>query len=243
MFGKLVSGGLALGVSLALALPATASEKREEFVFDTYVSGLKVGVVRFNAVEKGNSYALAGNMNTAGLVGFLHKMAYEAGARGTVRGNSFGPSRYTESGYSGRWKTDVAVEWSGGVPRMTKHEPPLEPQPHHANPQGERGSIDTLTALYATLRALPPEQACTGSWKLFDGRQGATLRLHSPTKAGDRVDCKGEYRRRSGFTAEELASRTVFPFALSYAPTEDGKLRVVELTTASTMGNVRMIRR
>ena len=241
MLGRIVAVGLV--ALFAQGASVLASEKREEFVFDTYVSGLKVGVVRFNAVEAGSNYALAGNMNTAGLVGFFHKMAYEATAQGTVRGNRFSPSKYTESGYSGRWATDVVVEWRRGTPAMTRHEPPLEPQPHHADPAKERGSIDTLTALYATLRSLPPDQVCTGSWQLFDGRQGATLTLRSPTKAGDQVECTGEYRRRSGFTAEELASRTAFPFAITYGPAGDGRMRVVELRTASTMGNVRMVRR
>jgi hypothetical protein len=239
MLRKLVSAALAMG----LAFPASAQDRREEFVFDSYVSGIKIGVVRFNAVERGSSYALAGNMNTAGIVGIFHKMAYDATARGTVRGNSFSPSRYSEKGFSGNWHTDVVVEWKGGIPTMTKHEPVLEPKPHHPDPAKERGTIDSLTALYATLRELPPEMACTGSWQLFDGRQGATLRLHSPKKVGDKLECKGEYRRRSGFTEQELKDRTVFPFDLLYEPREGGKLRVSELTTASIFGTVRMVRR
>jgi hypothetical protein len=239
MLRKLVPAALAI----ALAWPAVAEETREEFVFDSYVSGIKIGVVRFNAVERGKSYALAGNMNTAGLVGIFHKMAYDASARGTVRGNSFNPSRYTEKGFSGNWHTDVVVEWKNGLPNMTRHEPPLKPKPHHPDPSKERGAIDSLTALYATLRELPPELACTGSWDLFDGRQGATLRLHSPKKVGEKLECKGEYRRRSGFTQQELNDRVVFPFDILYEPRSTGKLRVSELTTASIFGTVRMVRR
>lgn len=239
MLRKLVPAILALG----LALPAAAQERREEFVFDTYVAGIKIGVVRFNAVERGGSYALAGNMNTAGLVGIFHKMAYDASARGTTRGTSFSPSRYTEKGFSGNWHTDVEVQWRGGIPEMTRHLPPLEPAPHRADPRQERGSIDNLTALYAALRTVPADKACSGSWKLFDGRQGGDLRLHSPNKVGDTIECAGEYKRRSGYTAAELAAHSRFPFTMIYAAGENGQMRVSEVRTASTFGQARMIRR
>lgn len=235
-------GALALCVSAALAAPVGATEKREEFVFDSYVSGIKIGVVRFNAVERASSYALAGNMNTAGLAGLFHKMAYEASARGTRSGNSFSPSRYTETGYSGKWNTDVTVEWKGGTPRMTKHVPPLEPAPHHPDPAKEKGTIDSLTALYAALRSMPETEVCKGTWQLFDGRQGSTIRVHSPKKAGAAITCTGEYRRRSGFTAQELADARSFPFTVTYA-VQDGTAKVSELTTGSTLGRVRMVRR
>lgn len=240
---NLVNNGLGFVLGAALALPAMANDRKEQFVFDSYVSGIKIGVVRFNAVEKGSSYALAGNMNTAGLVGLFHNMAYEASARGTRKGNNFSPSRYTETGYSGKWNTDVTVEWKGGTPRMTKHVPALEPKPHHPDPAKEKGTIDSLTALYAALREQPMSEICTGKWQLFDGRQGSTIRLHSPKQAGDKVECKGEYLRRSGFTAQELADAKSFPFTMTYAPGSNGMMRVTELTTGSTLGTVRMVRR
>ena len=72
--------------------------------------------------------------------------------------------------------------------------------------------MDPLTAMFATLRDVAPGQECQVSLKMFDGRRATRLTLGGRQAAGDKVTCAGEYRRVAGFSPEDMAEKTRFPF-------------------------------
>ena len=105
------------------------------------------------------------------------------------------------------------------------------------------GSVDPLTAFYATMGSVEAGRECNLSLTLFDGKRASQLQIGAPVAAGDIVTCDGSYIRVKGFTAKEMAKQTRFSFSLTYSPTTAGRMRVVEVTSESIYGKVTLKRR
>lgn len=234
---------LALGFAATDGAPSLAQETRQSARFDVEIRGLTVGRLDFSAVENANSYAVSGTMQSTGLAGMLRKMKYTASVRGSLTARGFSPQRYEQTGGSGSGYSEEVVVWQGGLPRIERQDPPKVARASDAKPADQRGTVDTLTALYATLRDVAPGGECQSSVIIYDGRYRMQLKLASPrpTNAGG-VSCAGEYVRLAGFSPEDMAERTQFPFALHYVPV-DGRMRVAEVTMTSLYGSARMVRR
>ena len=227
----------------ALALtPAHAQETRQDARFDVEIRGLKMGVLSFAGVENASSYAVSGTMQSTGLAGAVRKMRYDAKVRGAVTARGFSPQRYEQTGGSGQRYSEEIVVWQNGLPRIEKREPPREARAADADPAQQRGTVDTLTALYATLRDVAPGQECKSSVIMYDGRYRMQLKIAAPKADGSAVTCSGEYVRLAGFTPEDMAERTRFPFTLRYEPAGD-RMRVTEVAMTSLWGRARLVRR
>ena len=236
---------IALSAVLAASLPPApvqAQPVRQDARFDLEIRGLKVGVLSFAGVEDGRSYAVSGTLQSTGLAGMLRKMRYDAKVQGVINGAGLAPQRFEQSGGSAGRQTEEVVVWANGVPKVEKREPPREARPTDADPSGQRGTVDTLTALYATLRDVAPGAECRSNVIMYDGRYRMQLKLAAPKAADGGVSCSGEYVRLAGFTPEQMAERTRFPFTLRYVP-EGGRMRVTEVAMTSLWGQARLVRR
>lgn len=235
---------LTLLAALVVPLQSQAAEVRQEARFDLEIRGIRMGQLTWSAVENGTSYAISGVVQTTGLAGMLRKMRYDAKVQGRLTSRGFAPTRYEQSGGTGGRYSEETVTWSGGVPRITRQEPPRSPRPGDADPARQRGTVDTLTTIYATLRDVPVGQACRNGVVMFDGRYRMELELSRAAPAANGgVTCQGAYIRREGFSAEDMAERTRFPFTLHYTPDGAGNLRVQQVTMESLYGNARLVRR
>lgn len=234
---------LAAALMLALALPSSAQEVRQDARFALEIRGLGVGELVFAGVETPGAYAVSGTVRTTGLAGMLRKMHYDAKVRGSRNSPRFVPARYEQSGGSGGKYSEEVVVWSGGMPRIERQEPPKPARDRDADPAAQRGTVDTLTALYATLRDVAPEEACKADLAMYDGRYRMRLRVFEPKAVAGGLTCEGQYIRVAGFTAEEMAERTTFPFTLHYAALPDGRLQVRRVTMDSLYGSARLVRR
>jgi hypothetical protein len=227
----------------ALALsPAQAQEIRQDARFDVEIRGLKVGVLSFAGVEGPGSYAVSGTMQSTGLAGAVRKMRYDAKVTGRIGAGGFAPARFEQTGGAGSRYTEEVVVWQAGLPRVEKREPPREARPTDADPAQQRGTVDTLTALYATLRDVAPGQECKSSVIMYDGRYRMQLKIAAPKADGAAVTCSGEYVRLAGFPPEDMAERTRFPFTLRYEPAGE-RMRVTEVAMTSLWGKARLVRR
>ncbi len=233
---------LAAALTLAFALPAPAQELRQDARFALEIRGLSVGELVFAGVETPGAYAVSGTVRTTGLAGMLRKMHYDAKVQGRRNSPRFVPVRYEQSGGIGGKYSEEVVVWSGGLPRIERQEPPKAPRDNAADPAQQGGTVDTLTALYATLRDVAPGEECQSNLTLYDGRYRMQLRMSAPRRTAQGTTCEGEYIRVAGFSAKEMAERTNFPFTLHYAPQPDGRMRVTLVTMDSLYGNARLRR-
>jgi len=229
----------------ALFFPALARADQSDTIrFDVILRGIKAGELRIDGRIEGDSYAASGVMETTGLAAMLRKIRYTATTQGTARDTRFTPARYTETAERGNGhQRDFEIRYSAGTPVSVTSNPPRTPKGRDVDPAAQGGTIDPLTALYAVLRDVAPDQACQLDVKMFDGARRSQVQLSAPTPKGKGVTCAGEYRRLEGFSAREMAEKSRFPFTLTYLPTSDGRLRVVDISTETILGKGHLKRR
>lgn len=233
----------AFATCLFLTTPALAEKVSETATFDFVVAGLTAGALTVAGTVDGMGYAVQGKLGSSGLVSFVKKVSYQGSASGAYKDGRFRAASYREKADTGDRKSEVVLAWSGGVPQVVTYKPAGKPKPHDVVAAEQTGTVDPLTAAFAVLRSVEPGQECKAALDMFDGRRASRIALSGRKETGDKVTCKGEYRRVAGFPPHEMAKRTRFPFTLTYAPGADGQMQVVEIATETTFGKARMVRR
>lgn len=230
--------------AIALAAGGAAADQKDSSVFDLTLRGLHTGTLSVSGAIEGRSYAASGVLKTGGLVALLRKVRYDARAQGSFRNGRFTPARYEEDADTGKRQSQSVMGYRAGVPQVKVYNPPKAPRPGDVDPATQGGTVDPLTAAYAALRDVAPEEACKVRLVMFDGRRRSQVVLADPQPAaGGGLTCAGEYRRLEGFSAEEMAEKARFPFRMTYAPLPDGRLRVVEISMDTIYGKGRLTRR
>ncbi len=242
--GKVMVGfsGKAWLLSAVLAMGTTAPAMAEQAQFSLVLKGFTAGTLTFNGKVEGNSYAVSGLLKTAGLAAILKKVRYEASAAGRVSGEKFSPLTYSEHADTGKRVSDSVLSYKAGVPSLKSSKTARKPEAWDISPTTQKGTVDPLTALFATLRDVDAGQECKVGLRMFDGRRASQIATSTPQKSGDTVVCAGEYRRLAGYSPEDMAEKTRFPFTLTYAPIEGGKMRVTEVSMDSLYGKARLVR-
>lgn len=225
-----------------LAAPAQADQK-DSAIFDVSIRGIPAATLTFSGAIEGQSYAARGTLKSSGILGLVKRIRYDATAAGRVAGVRFTPSRYTERADTGKRQSEAVMDYRKGVPQVKSYIPPRPPQPSDVDPAAQGGTVDPLTALYGMLRAVPEAEACTFRAFMFDGRRRSQIVLGKRSLADGSITCPGEYRRLEGFSPEELAEKSRFPFIVTYGPAGDGMVQVIEITMDTLYGKGRMIRR
>ncbi len=237
------SAALGLAGLLALSLPAQA-DQTDRIVFDVILKGVTAGQLSINGKIEGASYGATGTLQTTGLVGMLKKLRHDAAVSGSFRAGRFTPLKYSETAQRNGKVIEHGIIYKAGTPVSVTRNPPRTPGALDVEPANQGGTIDPLTALYAVLRDVDRAEACKLDVKMYDGSKRSQVRLEAPQAAGEGVVCKGEYRRLEGFSPEDMAEKSRFPFTLTYAPTPDGaRLQVIEISTDTILGQGRLKRR
>lgn len=225
-----------------LAVPAGAQQV-DEARFDVVLRGLTAGQLVFRGEQSGNRYAVAGKVESTGLIGRLVRFSYDATSRGAVRNGRYTPSQYTEAADTGKRQSTSVMRYRSGVPQVQEITPPRDPAPYDLDPKTQGGTVDPLTTLYAILRDVTPDQACNTRVIMFDGRRRSQFTLNAPERQADgSVRCAGEYRRLAGFSPEDMAERSRFPLTMTLEPV-GGALRVMEVRTPTLYGDAVLRRR
>lgn len=238
---KALKRACTFAILTSTALPAAA--QTDEAAFDLLVLGIKAATVSFSAQQDSASYAVTGRVQTTGLAALVKRLRYEGAATGAVAKGRFRPASYSESADTGRRQSDASLTYAKGVPTVTAYSPPSEATPDDVDPASMAGSVDPLTALYATMRSVDAGDECNLSLDLFDGKRASQLRVGKPVAVADGVTCDGAYIRVQGFTTKEMAKQPRFPFTLTYAPSETGQMRVVGVVSETIYGKVTLKRR
>lgn len=225
------------------AAPAARADQTDSAQFDLQLRGISAGTLALSGAIEGAGYAASGRLQSAGLVAWLRKISYDARASGSLRAGKFTPHRYEEKADTGRRRTEAVMDYRAGVPQLKVYNPPRAPQDQDIDPASQGGTVDPLTAAYATLRDIPADQACQLQLTLFDGKRRSQIRLSDPRPAEGGLTCAGEYRRLQGFSADDMAEKSRFPFTLHYRDLGDGRLRVTQVTMDTIYGKGALKRR
>lgn len=230
--------------ALCLAAGAAGAGQKDSAVFDLTLRGIRAGTLSVSGAIEGRSYSASGVLKTGGVVALLKKVRYDARVSGTVANGRFVPSRYAEDADTGKRQSQSVMDYKAGVPQVKIYNPPKPPRPDDIDPATQGGTVDPLTAAYAALRDVAPQDACNLQLVMFDGRRRSQVVLANPRPTPDGgLSCVGEYRRLEGFSAEEMAEKSRFPFTMTYAPLADGRLRVTEIAMDTIYGKGRLTRR
>ncbi|MEI2807752.1 DUF3108 domain-containing protein [Albidovulum sp.] len=235
---------IAATLAVVVAAGGATADQQDNAVFDLTLRGLYTGTLSVAGAIEGKSYAASGMLKSGGLVALVRKVRYDARARGSLSKGRFTPARYEEDADTGKRQSQSVMDYRAGVPQVKVYTPPKPPRPGDVDPATQGGTVDPLTAAYAALRDVAPAEACRLKLVLFDGRRRSQVVLADPKPASDGgLTCTGEYRRLEGFSAEEMADKSRFPFTLTYAPLPDGRLRVMEISMDTIYGKGRLTRR
>ncbi len=241
MIGSYRSLLAALWLGAAAATPALA-ERQDQGTFDLAIRGIRAGVLSFSGSNDGTSYSAVGRLESTGIVAAIRKVRYDASASGRMAKGKWSPARYEEQADTGKRQSASLLEYRDGIPRELL-KASREGTPQYIDPATQAGTVDPMTALYATLRDVPAAEACRLSLMMFDGARRSQITLSSPEVAGDTIACTGEYRRLAGFSEKEMAEKQRFAFRLSYASADPGHVRVVSVTMDTLYGRATLTRR
>jgi hypothetical protein len=228
---------LAAGFAGALTGSPALADGQTNAVFDVSIRGLTAGTLAITGSEAAGRYQTTGELRSGGLMGFLAKLKYTAKAQGAVRGANFAPTRYDETADTGKRQSRTTMTYAGGVPKV------VTGSTGDLSPATQKGTVDPLTAIYAAFRNVGPDQVCKLNVQMFDGKRRSQVKLASPRPEGDQILCNGEYRRLEGFSPEDMAEKSRFPFNLYYTQTPQGDYRVEKVVTQTLYGNAVMTRR
>ena len=231
-----IAAAITLGVGIAIGgvLPAMADQS-DKASFGLSLRGISAGNLTVNGSISGRRYTAEGVFQSAGIVGALRKIRYDARAQGRYASGKFVPAAYWEKADTPKRKSEVTMGYSGGVPQGISYDPPREATAGLKLSE-QRGTYDPLTALYAVLRDVPAEEACKTTFSTFDGKRTAKVTLSNRQGAGDVITCAGEYRRVAGFSESDMAEKTRFPFTLIYQKAANGMMRVEEISLDTLYG-------
>ncbi len=227
-------------VAITLATPQLA--QAEDGIFDVYLRGIKGGTLTLKANIGTNGYAASGLAQTTGLVGKIAKFRYSAKVRGQVSGTKLRPLSYSETEYTSRRDSTSSIDYTSGKPVLTDGKN-RKPRDYDIDPADQSDTVDPLTAIFLTVRAVPEEQVCALSRFVFDGHRRSKVTLSARSKTETGYSCKGEYRRVAGYKPKDMQERTTFPFTIDFEPTTDGKFHATKISSASLYGRVVMNRR
>lgn len=220
--------------------PAVAPAESTTVTFDINVRGLRVASISLAGEERGGQYAVAGQMQSRGVVGTFRRVRYDGQVRGQVAGTRLAPQSYAETFQSGQRKTAKSMTYRGGVPTLTTDG---KRDKRDIAPATQGGTVDPLSAVWGALRDVPGGQACAFSASIFDGARRSRVALGTPQRSGDTIRCAGEYRRVAGYSDKAMAERASFPFRMTYRRGADDIWRVERIEMESILGPGTIVRR
>ena len=227
----------------ATGVPASAGS--ETGTFDVILRGFRAATMKYAARIEGDRYAVTGQIAPSGLIGAIADVSYNATSQGRQRSKGYLPFSFVEERRAPKGVSTANMSFKGGVPQVKQYDPPRSADPNAVDPRTQKGTVDPMTVIFASLRDQPREKACALNMSVFDGKRRSQVTLAKPTAENGegKFNCSGEYRRIKGWSAEDMAERSRFPFQMTYQRQQSGLYRVVEITTPTTLGRATLRRR
>lgn len=222
---------------------SAASSENDSLTYEIYVYGFKLGVLRVELAQTDTRYAAAGRVTTTGLMAKIAKFEFDGKVKGYRKNSEYWPDAFSATIFRKTSESTVRMTYRDRIPNVLEHSPQRAARETDVNPAEQKGAVDLISSAYMILRDVPREQLCDKSVQIFDGRRRSQIRQEKPKVTGDTARCRGYYQRLAGFSANEMAEQTTFPFMLFYEMQKDGNYRLISIETDSVVGSAKMVRR
>ena len=202
-----------LALVLAVAPAARAADEAASFRldFEAYLGGFRVMSIASEGHYTASGYAIEAAARTRGVVGWFGNWVGHGTSEGAVTAAALRPRAHRDDS---TWRGDmrfIEMDYAADGSVMVKADPPPEKDNRDLVPREEtRGTMDSLSATVALIRAVNAAGGCAGETRIFDGRRRFDLRLGGGeqvvlTKSeqlfygGPALKCTGTIRRIGGF--------------------------------------------
>ena len=191
----------------------TLSAKTEQYSFDVFLWGLKVGELVYSNKKESNQYDISGILRSKGFARVVTKYKFVAQTQGRLSQLKYYPSSYSEKSDTGRRKEEKSIVYHKMIPKITSAK---APKPHWAQPKSQKGTVDPMTAIHLVMGDRIEKALCTQKINLFDGARRIEIILSKINIQKNSAQCRGDYIRQDGYTDEEMKEGKIFPFTINY---------------------------
>ncbi len=235
--------------ALSIFVAAAGAESQQvlpgNLSFDVRLSGWTVGRMDLTVESDNRSYSVGAVLRTTGLASMFKKIDYQAMVEGRQVRGRFVPDRFSEQAVDGGDNSSGSIAYVNGAPTNVQSSPPKPVGTPRAPLNKQAGTVDPLTAVFVIVRDANKDELCDQDYAVFDGVRRTRILLNVPRKEDDGVYCDGAYIRVDGYSSEDLAEQTDYPFILLFEgyPEREGWFRLMKLTARSTNGSLEILRR
>lgn len=234
---------------LTATAPATSGARTLSTSYDAAWTGVSAAQITVAVSMTHNAFSATANLRPAGLTSLTNHLrkstTYTAQSRGAFGPNGSAlPAHYNHHG--GKKNRQVSVDFAprdvavSATPIFGSMGDPA------ASAAQRREAVDSLTAIVSLISAAP-EDACSQTLKIFDGRARYNLNL-SPAGAehikvagyrGTATKCTIAYKRVAGFEKKK-DEKPLFdrPVSIWFAPTSNGLIAPAKVTVDSNWGPI-----
>ena len=191
----------------------TLSAKTEQYSFDVFLWGLKVGELVYSIKKESNQYDISGILRSKGFARVVTKYKFVAQTQGRLSKSKYYPSSYSEKSDTGRRKEEKSIVYHKMIPKITFAK---ATKPHWAKPKSQKGTVDPMTAIHLVMGDRIEKALCTQKIDLFDGARRIEIILSKINIQKNFAQCRGDYIRQEGYTDEEMKEGKIFPFTINY---------------------------
>ena len=191
----------------------TLSAKTEQYSFNVFLWGLKVGELVYSIKKESNQYDISGILRSKGFARVVTKYKFVAQTQGRLSKSKYYPSSYREKSDTGRGKDEKSIVYHKMIPKITSAK---APKPHWAQPKSQKGTVDPMTAIHLVMGDRIEKALCTQKINLFDGARRIEIILSKINIQKNSAQCRGDYIRQDGYTDEEMKEGKIFPFTINY---------------------------
>lgn len=207
---KLAIPAMALTASLLVGIAPTHAADGVRLLYRVHVGGIAVLDASADVAVAPGRYSVTVQAATDGLIGRFAAWRTQSTVAGALAGTSATPESFRASSLWRGEPRSVRIDYGPGGVLSAVADPPadgVERDPVPADLQ--RGTLDPLSAVVATMLGVRSDGTCGRSLPVFDGRHrydlsfvpfgGRTLeRTRYSVFAGDTLHCRASYRSIAG---------------------------------------------
>lgn len=184
------------------------------YAYKFYVGGVLIGKANFVAKMGDGDYFTEGLLETEGVSDWFVAATVAAEARGRIS-KTVVPKQMDVSGKTEKINWRMTIAYQGDAPSTVSSQPPFSEKPYEIDPTEQKGALDPMSALVATLAPTKSGNPCGRTIPIFDGRKRydivfGKLQSKGVGKSGHpSFICKATWKRIGGFKPKMMEKKNI----------------------------------